>query len=324
MKAVIANAYGGPEVYKIRNVEKPIPKKNEIRVRVVAASMTTADTMMREGTPRFARLVVGFTKPKRPIPGTGFSGYVDEIGEEVTNFMIDEEVFGLSGLSFGTHAEYVCVAEDSLVLRKPSYLSCEEAAVLSDGALTSMNFLTTLSKIKKGDSVLINGASGSLGSCAVQIAKSMGAVVTGVCSGSNMDFVYSLGADFMIDYQKQDFVDTGLKYHLIYDTVGKSNFKDCESLLLPNGVYLSPVLTGSILWPIIKTGITGRKKAKFGATGILEVCKQKGLMKKVLELIELGKLNIVIDKKFLMANVVDGHYHLGSGKKYANSVLFMA
>lgn len=201
MKAIIANAYGNHQVLRLKEVEMPQAGEKEVLVKIQASSATTADTMMLLGKPYFGRLFTGIRKPKHSIPGTGFSGKVISTGEKVTVFKTGDRVFGETTLGFSTNAEYVSVPEDGVILHKPDNLSYAEAAAICDGHLTSINFLKEIGKIKQRQKVLINGASGSLGTAAVQLAKYFGAEVTGVCSTSNIGLVKSLDADHVIDYK---------------------------------------------------------------------------------------------------------------------------
>ena len=260
MKAIVATGYGSPEVFQLQNVNKPEPKDNEVLVEIHAASATTADGMLRTGTPYFARLFTGIRKPKQPIPGTGFAGVITALGKNVTSFNIGDKVFGETTFGFSTNAEYVSVPENGVILPLPEHLSFYEAASMCDGHLTSYNFLTSVSQVKPGQKVLINGAAGALGTAAIQIAKHLGAEVTGVCSTRNVGLVKSLGADHVIDYSKQDFTKTGKTYDVIYDTIGKSSFPKAKAALTETGEYISPVLQLPLLLQILKTSTSKGKR----------------------------------------------------------------
>ena len=240
MKAIVAMGYGAPDVFKLQNVEKPQPKDNEVLIKVYASSATTADGMMRTGTPYFGRLFTGLRKPKHAIPGTGFAGVVEAVGENVTVFKMGDRVFGETTLGFSTNAEYLTIPENGVILNMPENLSYADGATFGDGPITSMNFLKEIAQIKTGQKVLINGASGSLGTAAVQIAKYFGAEVTGVCSTRNVGLVKSLGADHVIDYTKKDFTKVNETYDVVYDTIGKSSFGKCKNIL-SNRVCTSPL-----------------------------------------------------------------------------------
>lgn len=321
MKAIICTKYGSPEVLQLNEVKKPTPQDNEVLIKVHAASVTAADGMMRLGTPRFSRLFLGLTKPKVQIPGTGFAGVIEAVGEKVTRFKPGDEVFGESVFGQGTNAEYFCMTEAGLLTIKPANITHSEAAPVCDGALTSMSFLTDIGNIRRGQHVLINGASGSLGTAAVQLAKHYGANVTGVCSTANIDMVKSLGADQVIDYTKEDFTHNSQAYDIIYDTVGKSSFSRCKAALTQRGVFISPVLSLPLLLQMVWTSMVGSKKAKFSATGIRPVPELKVLFEEIKSLIEAGKIKSVIDKTYALAQTADAHRYVEKGHKKGNVVL---
>jgi len=321
MKTIITTKYGSPDVLKVTEAVKPIPKEDEILIKIEASSVTAADSMMRKGEPYYGRLFIGLTKPKNPVPGTGFAGTIEAIGKEVKNFKVGEAVFGEIVLGPGTNCEYVCVPESGVVLSKPSNISFEEAAPVCDGALTSMSFLKDIGHIKPGQKILINGASGSLGSAAVQLAKEFGAEVTGVCSTSNIDLVKTLGADNVIDYTKIDFTEQSTHYDVIYDTVGTLSFSNCKKVLTANGIFMSPVLGMPLLFQMIKSGISGRKKAKFSATGLRPVSELNILFKQLKELLEKGALKTHIDKTYPLEDISKAHQYVDSGRKKGNIVL---
>ncbi|MBL4585525.1 MAG: NAD(P)-dependent alcohol dehydrogenase [Flavobacteriales bacterium] len=321
MKAIISTNYGGPEILQMQEVSIPTPKKNEVLVKIHAASVSKADAMMRTGKPYFGRLFMGLTKPKNPIAGTGFAGVVEALGDDVKLFKIGDKIFGENITTFGTHAEFVCVAEDGVIAKMPSNMTYQEAAPICDGALTSINFLKNLGEIKPGQKVLINGASGSLGTAAVQIAKHYGAEVTGVCSTRNVDFVKSLGADRVIDYTKQDFTENSNTYDIIYDTVGMCSFSECKDALTENGAYISPVLGMPLLRNAIFTSMFGKKKAKFSATGILPVSELKKLLQEVIEIIEAGALRTIVEREYALEETAEAHTYIDKGHKKGSVVI---
>lgn len=321
MKAIITTEYGSPDVLKLQDIEKPTPIDNEVLIKIHAASVTAADTMMRKGTPLYGRLFIGLTKPKHPIAGTGFSGTIESIGSNVKLFQVGDEVFGESIFGAGTNAEYTCVPENGVLTLKPSNLTHEEVASVCDGPLTSWNFLKVMAKVKSGQFVLINGASGSLGTAAVQLAKHLGAKVTGVCGTSNIEMVISLGADHIIDYTKTDFTITGQTYDIIFDTVGKSSFTKCKKTLKPNGMYLSPVLSLPLLFQMLWTSIFGSKKAKFSATGLQPVPELRLLLNELNTLLESGQLKAVIDRCYPLEEVTQAHHYVDTGRKKGNVVI---
>lgn len=323
MKAIVATKYGSPEVLQLKDVEKPTPKANEVLVRIHASSVTAADTMMRRGTPFYGRLFIGLLKPNNPITGTGFAGVVEAVGKDVTHFTEGDAVFGESVLGAGTNAEYVCVAENGIIIGKPANISFEEAASICDGPLTSLNFLKNIAAIQPGQKVLINGASGSLGTAAVQLAKYFEAEVTGVCSANNVELVKSLGADHVIDYTKQDFTKSLGQFDIIYDTVGKSSFSKAKKALTSNGVYISPVLSVSLLFQMMWTSIIGKKKARFSATGILPVPALRDFLYELRAMICAGYLKSIVDKQYMLEQIAEAHAYVDHGHKRGNVVLSM-
>ncbi|MFT7232066.1 MAG: NADPH:quinone reductase-like Zn-dependent oxidoreductase [Cyclobacteriaceae bacterium] len=324
MKAMVATGYGSPEVLQFKEVNKPQPKANEVLVKVMTASATTADAMMRTGKPYFARLFIGLTKPKKGIPGTGFAGVVEQVANDVTNFQIGDRVFGETAFGFSSNAEYLTISEEGIILPMPENLDFTEAANFCDGHLTSFNFLKEIVQVKPNDKVLINGASGALGTSAVQIAKHMGAHVTAVCSGRNTGLVKSLGADEVIDYQQKDFTKSGKRYDYVYDTIGKSSFSACKSILTESGVYLSPVLKFSLLGQMILTSLFGKKKARFEATGVNEEEKLRFMLSSVLDIYKEGGLKTVIDRQFPLEKLAEAHRYIDAGHKKGNVVIVTA
>ena len=321
MKAIISTGYGGPEVFELQVVDKPTPKENEVLVKIHAASITTAETMMRTGYPLIGRLFMGLTKPKNAISGTGFAGEIEAIGKNVSQFKIGDKVFGESLDTFGTYAEYVCIKEDGIITHKPENISFEEAGVVGDGPITSWNFLQEVIDLEIGQSILINGASGSLGTAAVQIAKHLGARVTGVCSTQNIELVKSLGADEVIDYKKEDFTKNGKTYDVIYDTIGKSSFSKSKKSLKKNGTYVSPVLGVNLLFQMLRTSIFGNKKAMFSATGMLPAEKIRSFLFEIQALLANGKLKNIIDARYDLEGVAKAHSYIDKGHKKGNVVI---
>ena len=324
MKAVFSTGYGAPEVLEIREVERPTPNLNEILVKVMASALTTADAMMRTGTPRFARLFLGLRKPNHPIPGTGFAGIVEAVGAEVKQFRPGDAVFGETTFGFGANAEFLCIAEDGVILHKPDTMTFEEAAPVCDGALTSFNFLKILAKVQAGQKVLINGASGSLGTAAVQLAKHFGAEVTGVCSSKNVGLVRSLGADHVIDYKKKDFTHNHAAYDIIYDTIGGRTFRQAKPALKEGGIYLSPVLKIPLLFQMLWTSWFGKKRALFEATGLKPEKELRRLLQELKDLFEKGLLKSVQDRSYGIEEVVEAHQYIDSGRKRGNVVMRLA
>jgi len=321
MKAMISTRYGGPEILQLQEVDKPNPKENEVLVKIESSSITTAETMMRTGYPLIGRLYMGLIKPKNKISGTGFSGIIEAVGQNVQKFNPGENVFGESLNTFGTYAEYICIEEDGIIAKLPENISYEEAAVIGDGPITSLNFLRNLGQIKAHHSILIIGASGSLGTAAVQLAHNFGANVTGVCSTENIELVRSLGADKIIDYKKEEFSTNSKRYDIIYDTIGVSSFLNSKNSLTKNGVYMSPVLDFGLLFQMLYTSNFGTKKAKFAATGMLPHKVIRQYLQEIASLMELGKIRSIISKRFSLKQIPDAHRHIEKGHKRGNIVV---
>ena len=246
MKAIIYSKFGPPEVLHLQKVEKPSPKKNEVRIKIYATSVVKEDPDWRR-SPGFN----GFLKPRNPILGQEFAGEIEAVGKDVKRFKPGDQVFGVD--MFGAYAQYKCIREDKALAIKPTNKSYEEAVSVPNGALTALPFLRDKGEIQSGQKVLIYGASGSVGTAAVQLAKYYGAEVTGVCSTTNLEMVKSLGADEAIDYTQEDFTNNGKRYDIIYDTVGKISYSNCKDSLTGEGTYLTTVPTPGImlraLWP---------------------------------------------------------------------------
>lgn len=317
MKAATVRRYGAPENIQIETVDAPMPKANEVRVAVRASCATAASAMMRSGTPRYARLFLGLRGPKFPIPGSGFAGVIESVGSNVTTFAVGDAVFGETAATFGTNAEYVCIAEDAVILPKPDKLSFVEAATMCDGALTSYNFMVALADVRAHQKVLIIGAAGSLGSAAIQIAKYKGAYVTAVCSAKNDAYVRQLGADEVIDYNKTDYTLSG-EYDVIYDSVGASSFKACMPILSKTGKYLSPVLSVSLLFSMMANRKSRGRKAIFSATGLLKHDVLLPWMKELISMVESGDLVVPITQTFPLEHIADAHHLIDTGHKRGN------
>ncbi len=323
MKAIWAQGYGNYEVLELKEVAIPPISEHEVLVKVRASVATTADTMMLQGKPWFGRMFTGLRKPKHPITGTAFSGVISKVGPGVKSFRDGDQVFGETTLGFGTHAEFVTVPEKGVLLKKPETISHNDATTFCDGPLTAWNFLKELGRLKPGQNVLINGASGSLGTAAIQLAKYLGADVTGVCSAVNMGLVKSLGADSVINYQKEDFTKSSKRFDIIFDTVGKTTFQSVKPLLKKNGLYLSPVLKPSLLFQMAISNISNGKKAKFAATGLKPPHELRYMLMKLVEIFNSGKLKIVFDRQYPLEKVSKAFDYVSKGHKKGNVVIFV-
>ena len=316
MKAIVYTKYGAPEVLQLKEVEKPSPKDNEVLIKMFATTVSSGDARMRRADPFLVRLIGGFFKPKKPILGVDLAGEISEIGSAVTKFKKGDRVFGSSYPNFGCYAEYNCMTENGVLAIKPDNMIYEEAAAVFFGAHTALHFLRK-GNIQRGQKVMIYGASGSLGTYAVQLAKYYGAKVTGVCSTTNLALVNSLGADTSIDYTKEDFTKNGEIYDIIFDTTGKIPFAGAVRSLHKKGcllravhMSLKPILLG--LW----TTITSNKKIIAGVAE--EKVEDLIFLKK---LIEEGKLKPIIDRTYPLEQVAEAHRYVDKGHKKGNVVL---
>ncbi len=324
MKAIVATAYGSPDVLQLQEVAKPTPKANEVLVRINATTVTAAHGMMRQGAPLYGRLFIGLTRPKVAIPGTELAGVVEAVGEAVKHFKPGDQVFGATDIGGGCYAEYIALPESEPLLLKPANLTDAEAASLLDGATTALHFLRDQGEIRPGQKILINGASGSVGSAAVQLARHFGAEVTGVCSIANVELVRGLGADRVIDYTQEDFTQSGQRYDVIFDAVGKSSFSRCKGALTEHGRYLSTVLGLPILLQMLWTSKFGSRKAKFAASGLRPANEKIADLRFLKPLMETGELKPVIDRCYPLEEVAEAHRYVDNGHKKGNVVILVA
>lgn len=320
MKAIEYTEYGAPEVFHLNVVAKPVPKPDEVLIRMRASTVTAADIMMRQGKPYIGRLYLGLKRPKRTVLGFEFAGDVVEAGNDVTLFKVGDKVFG-GTTTLGCYAEYVCVSEKDVITTIPENISYEEAAPVSGSAITVLNFLKGKANIKQNHKVLIIGASGGLGTYAVQIAKHFGAQVTGVCSTTNLEMVKSLGADFVIDYTKDDFTKNGKQYDIIFDTVCKRPFSQFKSSLNQNGVYLPTVLDFPLFKQMIWTSMVGNKKVKSSSTGMLPVKVRLNYFMELRELLKTGNIKTVINDYYPLSQIQEAHQYVEKGHKKGNIVI---
>jgi NADPH:quinone reductase-like Zn-dependent oxidoreductase len=322
VKAVVYDRYGPPDVLRLEEVPRPVPKEDEVLVRVHATTVNRLDVHTREANRSsgpavmvLSRLVSGLRRPRRRILGTEYAGEVDAVGPAVREFAVGDRVFGNSGLRFGAHAEFICVRESARMTHMPAGASFEEAAPISDGALNAL-WCLRVGDLRKGQTILIYGASGAIGTAAVQLAKYFGADVTAVCSTKNLELVRSLGADRVIDYTEEDFTKNGQTYDVIFDAVGKHSFKRSKDSLNEGGQYLATDGFRNLalaLW----TSRFGDKKVKFQ---LPPRYAQKDLVL-LKELIEAGKFRAVIDRSYPLEEVVEAARYVETEQKTGNVVL---
>ncbi len=317
MKAVVYEKYGPPDVLQLKEVAKPTPKDNEVLVKVYATTVNRTDCAIRKAEPFISRFVTGLIGPKKTILGTEFAGKIESVGKDVTSLKLGDKVFGFSGNDFGAHAEYMIMPEEGSLTTMPANMTYEEAAPSTEGAHYALTFIRK-TNIQNGQRVLINGATGAIGSAAVQLVKYFGADVTAVCNTKNVALVKSLGADKVLDYTKEDFTEDDQMYDAVFDTVGKSSFRRCKPLLKPGGIYISSELGYMAQNPILAlvTPMIGNKKVMFPIPKHSD--ENIVLFKK---LIEAGKFKGVIDRCYPLEEIVEAYKYVETGQKTGNVVI---
>lgn len=315
MKAAVCTAYGQPEVLEITEIATPRPASNEVKIRIMATAVNSGDCRIRRADPSAVRLFFGLFKPRKKVLGGVFSGVVEEVGSDVKLYQVGDQVFGSTGMSFGAYAEYKCLPEGGIFALKPQAITHAEATAIPFGATTALHFLRK-ANMKKGQSILVIGASGAVGSAAVQLAVHFGAEVTAVCSTSNVDMVRSLGANEVIDYLKSDYSQNNKKYDVVFDTVNKDSYtkrlnmvKDHGTLIL-GAVGLSDSLKGLL------TAATTKRNVLMGM--IQQSAPDISFLKAT---IEAGSLRAVIDRKYKLQEIVEAHRYVDAGHKKGNVVV---
>jgi NADPH:quinone reductase-like Zn-dependent oxidoreductase len=321
MKAIVVTKYGPPEVLELIQVDKPAPKDNEVLIRIHATAVVATDPQFRKGDPFIIRFFNGLTKPKHSIPGDVLAGEIEAVGKDVTLYIIGDQIYAACAMTQGGQAEYICMLEDGPLAIKPVNMSYEEAAGVPDGGLGALNFLRDAARIQSGQTILIYGASGSVGTYAIQLAIHFGTQVTGICSTSNVELVKSLGAHQVIDYTKEDFTCNGQTYDIILDAVGKSSFSRCKNSLTRTGVYVTTLPTLGFMIGTLWTSKSKGKKAAFVAPGLRSSSEKAKDLTFLKDLIEAGKIRSVIDWRYPLEEIVAVHRYVEQGHKKGNVIL---
>jgi len=318
MRKAVFREFGPPEVLKVIECDAPTPTPTQVRIRVHATTVTAAEAAMRRGQPLWGRPIIGFRKPRKRYQtlGSELAGVVDAVGREVKRFREGDEVFGFAGWNIGANAEYFCLPEVASLTPKPSNKSFGQAAATADGATTALYFLRDKANLRAGQRVLIIGAAGSIGSYAVQLAKRLGAEVTGVCGTSNVTLVRSLGADEVIDYRNEDFRKAGERWDVVFDTVGASSFAESKTVLVERGVFLPTVISiGSVFHGLWRPLARGKR-----LVGGMSVNKNEALQF-VTELMEDDALQSVVDRRFPLERIQEAHRLVDTGHKKGNVII---
>jgi NADPH:quinone reductase-like Zn-dependent oxidoreductase len=325
MKAATYHAFGPPDVVTVDEVPKPVPRHDEVLVRIRAATVGVVDSLARQGSPYYARVQFGLRQPRFPILGCDFAGQVEAAGEAVTRFAAGDDVFGTIAPRFGAHAEYACLREDAALVLKPAGLTYAEAAGLADA--TAVCFLRDKAALRHGQAIVVNGASGAVGTVAVQVARHLGATVTGVCSGGSADLVRELGATDVVDYALTDFARAakaaGTTYDVIFDVAGTSSFARCRAALRPSGRYLTTAPSPAILVQMPWTALVGTKRAMVAFTGLRAPGEKRKDLLYIKELAEALALRAVIDASYPLEQISAAYRHVDAGHKKGNVVVTM-
>ncbi|MEX1078292.1 MAG: NAD(P)-dependent alcohol dehydrogenase [Homoserinimonas sp.] len=323
MKALVSRSYGGPDVLAIEKVATPVPKAGELLIRNHASVVTAAMCHARAGADLSTRLYFGLRKPKWPILGTNFSGVVEAVGSAETRFRVGDRVAGTNATNFGAYAEYLVVADDGAIVPKPANLSDAQAVAVFDGGVTALPFLRDTARLQAGQSILINGASGAVGTAAIQLAKHIGATVTAVCSTANLELVRALGADTVIDYTTEDFTRNLDSYDVIFDTVATSSFSRSRRALKHGGIYLTTVPSPTILLQMLWTSRMGRKKAAIAFTGLARPAELAKNLAFLAGQAETGKFVPVIGATRPIEQAAEAHSLVDTGRKTGSAVITM-
>jgi NADPH:quinone reductase-like Zn-dependent oxidoreductase len=321
MKAAVYRRYGSADIVTVDDMPMPEPRDDEVLVRVHAATVGVVDSLARQGSPAYARFAFGLRRPRFPILGSDFAGQIEAVGPAVTRFTVGEQVFGTTAPRFGAHTEYLCLSEQAALAPKPTNLTYAEAAALVD--TTALCFLRDKANLHRGQTILINGASGAVGTAAVQLATHFAATVTGVCSGANTDLVRTLGAETVIDYTRTDFTRSAETYDVIFDVAGKSSFTRCRAALGRGGVYLTTAPSPAILIQMPWTSRFGARRAVVAFTGLRAAGEKRKDLLYIKELAEASTLVPVIDARYPLARIADAHRHVDAGHKKGNVVVTM-
>lgn len=319
MKAAIHKKYGPPEVVSVMEVEKPVPKDNEVLIKVFATTVNRTDCGFRSAKYFISRFFSGLFNPKQQTLGNEFAGKIESIGKDVTLFSVGDKVFGYNDSRFGAHAEYMVLSENDAITTLPKNLSYEEAAPITEGGHYALCDIRA-AKVKIGQSVLVYGATGAIGSAAVQLLKYFGANVTAVCNAKNVALVKFLRADVVVDYTKQDFTEINQKFDFIFDAVGKTSYGVCKPLLKENGIYISTELgkNGENIFYALVTPLFGGKKVLFP---IPSINKEDVVFLK--ELVEAEKFKPVIDRKYYLDQIVEAYNYVETGQKIGNVIIML-